>query len=188
MASEKIICAVCGAGNTTSADRCRSCGAKIIQFGKDLTEEELYARRHQQDTFHWKWVVISCVAFIASAALVLGVLPRVIPTFDPQGFAGVMIVITMWFVGGMIVNYLSTDKTFFEPAVGGLLAAFPTQALLSSIADVYSLSLMSYVVSGLMAVMMALMGAFVGNKLKGDGPQKPRRRVSGRPRSTSRSS
>ena len=183
MPIEETICAVCGAGNTSSSGRCRSCGAKIIQLHNEFTEEELYARRHQQDSFHWKWVAISCVMFICMAAVVIGVAPRLISVFDPQGFSGVMIVISMWFIGGMIVNFLSPDKTFFEPAVGGLLAAFPAMALLSSIADVYQLSTMSYAISGLMAVMMALMGAFVGDKLKGDAPPKPRpRRLSGRPR------
>ena len=44
---------------------------------------------------------------------------------------------------------------------------------LSSIADVYKLSTWAYVLGALMATMMALMGAFVGNVLKGDRPNKP---------------
>ena len=39
---------------------------------------------------------------------------------------------------------------------------------LSSIADVYQLSAGAYVLGTLMATMMALMGAFVGNLLRGD--------------------
>jgi hypothetical protein len=39
---------------------------------------------------------------------------------------------------------------------------------LSSIADVYQLSTGAYVLGVLMATMMALMGAFVGNLLRGD--------------------
>ena len=181
MADDQVICPVCGAGNKPSNDRCRSCGAKIMELAREMSAEEAHARRYQQDTFHWKWVIVSCAMFIIMGGVVIGLLPRIISAFDPQGFAGVMIVITMWFLGGVVVNYLSTDKTFFEPAVGGFLAAFPTMALLAGIADVYDLSMMSYVVSGLMAVMMAFMGAFVGNKLKGDAPPKPVRRASRRP-------
>jgi hypothetical protein len=51
---------------------------------------------------------------------------------------------------------------------------------LSSIADVYQLSVGAYVLGTLMATMMALMGAFVGNLLRADRekpqPQKKRSR------------
>lgn len=181
MAAEEIICGICGASNREGDDRCSSCGAKIIQLAQELSDEELYARRHQQDTFEWRWVFVSFVVFLILGAFALAVLPLVIGAYDPQGFPGIVIVIGLWFVGAAAINFASTKKAFLEPPVGGLLATFPTMLYLSSIADVYQLSMVAYVFGGMMAVMMALMGAFVGFKLKGDGSQAPPRHA--RPRS-----
>ena len=94
----------------------------------------------------------------------------IIPAYDPQGFPGIAITIVLWFVGAAAINYVSPGKNFIEPPVGGLLAAIPTMIYLSSIADVYRLSDGAYVLGTLMATMMALMGAFVGNLLRGDQP------------------
>jgi len=170
MAAEEIECHVCGAGNPKASERCRSCGARLSELASELTEEELYARRHQPDGFELRWVFISFGLFLVAAALALALLPLVIPIYDPQGFAGIVITITLWFLGAAAINYISPGKNFLEPPVGGLLAAIPTMIFLSSIADVYQLSSGAYVLGTLMATMMALMGAFVGNLLRGDQP------------------
>lgn len=175
MAAEEIECHVCGARNAWGTERCRSCGARLTDIAAELTEEELYARRHQPDTFELRWVFISFGLFLVMAALALAFLPLVIPVYDPQGFAGIVITIGLWFVGAAAINYLSPGKNFLEPPVGGLLAAIPTMAYLSSIADVYQLSFGAYVLGALMATMMALMGAFVGNLLRGDQEQPPKK-------------
>lgn len=185
MASEQIQCHVCGASNPKGAERCRACGARLSELASELTEEELHARRHQPDEFEVRWVFISFGLFVLAAALAVALLPLIIPTYDPQGFAGIVITIILWFVGAAAINYVSPGKNFLEPAVGGLLAAIPTMWFLSSIADVYQLSTGAYVLGALMATMMALMGAFVGNLLradrpKGRGPRAPKRK-SGRP-------
>lgn len=184
MAVEEIICTICGASNPKDAERCRSCGAKSVQVSQELSDEELYARRHQQDTFEWKWVFLSFVVFLVLSAIALWLLPAVISTYDPQGFAGIVIIIGIWFVGAAVINFIAPKKAFLEPPVGGLLASFPTLVYLSSIADVYQLSMLAYTFGGAMAVMMALMGAFVGNKLKGDDATvvepKSRRRAAAR--------
>ena len=171
MAAEEIECHVCGAGNPKGSERCRSCGARLSELASELTEEELYARRHQPDGFELRWVFISFGLFLVAAALALALLPLVIPIYDPQGFAGIVITITLWFLGAAAINYISPGKNFLEPPVGGLLAAIPTMLFLSSIADVYQLSSGAYVLGILMATMMALMGAFVGNLLRGDQPR-----------------
>ena len=168
MASERIECHVCGAGNRRGIERCQACGARLSELASDLTEEELHARRHQPDEFELRWVAISFGLFLLSAALVLGLLPMIIPSYDPQGFPGIAITIVLWFVGAAAINYISPGKNFIEPPVGGLLAAIPTMIYLSSIADVYRLSDGAYVLGTLMATMMALMGAFVGNLLRGE--------------------
>ncbi len=171
MAAKEIECHVCGAGNALDAERCRSCGARLSELAAELTEEELYARRHQPDEFELRWVFISFGLLLLLAALALALLPLVIPSYDPQGFAGIVITIVLWFLGAAAINYVSPGKNFLEPPVGGFLAAIPTMVYLSTIADVYQLSAGAYVLGVLMATMMALMGAFVGNLLRADRPK-----------------
>ncbi len=185
MAAEEIECHVCGAGNPKGAERCRSCGARLAEVAAELSEAELYARRHQPDEFELRWLLISFALFIVTAALALGLLPLLIPTYDPQGFPGIVITIVLWFLGAALVNYVSPGKNFLEPPAAGLLAAIPTMFFLSSIADVYKLSTGAYVLGVLMATMMALMGGFVGNLLRGDRPSKPapkKKKASRRPK------
>jgi hypothetical protein len=171
---------VCGAGNPKDSERCQSCGARLSDVSNELSEAELYARRHQPDAFELRWVFISFGVFLSMAALALALLPLLISSYDPQGFPGIVITIVVWFVGAAAINYVSPGKNFLEPPVGGLLAAIPTMIFLSSIADVYQLSTGAYLLGILMATMMALMGAFVGNLLRGDhekpAPKKQRSR------------
>jgi len=168
MAADDIECHVCGAGNPKDSERCRSCGARLSELAAELTEEELYARRNQPDKFELRWVFISFGLFLVMAALALALLPLLVPMYDPQGFAGIVITIVLWFIGAAAINYISPGKNFLEPPVGGLFAAIPTMVFLASIADVYQLSTGAYVLGILMATMMALMGAFVGALLRGD--------------------
>jgi hypothetical protein len=183
MAAEEIECHVCGAGNPKGSERCTSCGARLSELASELTEEELYARRHQPEGFEIRWVFISFGLFLIMAALALALLPMVIPAYDPQGFAGIVITILLWFLGAAAINYASPGKNFLEPPVGGLLAAIPTMIFLSSIADVYQLSVGAYVLGTLMATMMALMGAFVGNLVRADREEpRPQKKRSRRPK------
>lgn len=168
MAAAQIECHVCGAENARGIERCQSCGARLSELAAELTEEELRARRNQPDEFEPRWVFISFGLFIVLAALSLALLPLLISVYDPQGFPGIVIAIALWFAGAAAINYLSPGKNFLEPPVGGFLAAIPTMVYLSSVADVYQLSTGAYVLGVLMATMMALMGAFVGNLLRGD--------------------
>ena len=133
MAAEEIECHVCGAGNPRGTERCRSCGARLSELASELSEEELYARRHQPDGFELRWVFISFGLFLVAAALALALLPLVIPIYDPQGFAGIVITITLWFLGAAAINYISPGKNFLEPPVGGLLAAIPTMTSTNSL-------------------------------------------------------
>ena len=186
MAAEEIECHVCGASNPKVSERCRSCGARLSELASELSEEELYARRHQPDEFQPRWLFIAFGLFLVLAALALALLPLIIPSYDPQGFAGIVIVIVLWFLGAAGINYIAPGKIFLEPPVGGLLASIPTMVYLSSIADVYQLSTGAYVLGALMSTMMALMGAFVGNLLRGNDDKPPttnKNKRSKRPRS-----
>jgi DNA-directed RNA polymerase subunit RPC12/RpoP len=173
MAAGDIECQVCGSRNERGTERCASCGARLTEIGRELTDEELYARRNQPDGFEWRWVFISFVVFLVMAALVLALLPVILPFYDPQGFPGVMITSALWFLGAVAINYISPGKTFLEPPVGGLLAAIPTMLFLSSVADVYKLSMGAYVLGVLMAAMMALMGGYLGESLGGGRTGRP---------------
>ncbi len=167
MAAQEIVCPVCGFKNPSTAERCASCGARVEALGNaDLTEEEEYARRHQQDTFEWKWAFIAFAVYLSLQAVFLVGLYLVIPTYDPQGLPGLMISAAVWFFGGIIVGFISPGKTFIEPAVGALLAVVPTVGWLMYIEDVAQLSLLAYIIGGLLGVMVTLFGAFIGEKLQ----------------------
>ncbi|MCA9529797.1 MAG: zinc ribbon domain-containing protein [Myxococcales bacterium] len=163
MAGETMICSVCGATNQADNTRCESCGARLDAISQvELSAEEAEARRYQQDSFAWKWVVFALGWDLVVGAIVLVALPFVLPTYDPQGVWGLLIAAGIWTLGAVIVGFLSPNKTFIEPTVAALIALPPTMAYLASIADVYKLSTMSYIIGGLIGVMLALMGAFVG--------------------------
>lgn len=185
MAADESECHVCGALNPKGTERCHSCGARLSELLAELTEEEAHARRNQPDEFELRWVAISFGLFLVMGALALGLLPLIIPPYDPQGFPGIVITIILWFGGAAAINYVSPGKNFLEPPVGGLLAAIPTMAYLSNIADVYQLSIGAYILGTLMATMMALMGAFVGGLLKNGEAPKPKlkKKNSRRPKS-----
>jgi hypothetical protein len=173
MAAGEIECQVCGSRNEMGTERCKSCGAGLSELSRELTDEEVYARRNQPDGFEWRWVFISFVVFLVMAALALGLLPLILPFYDPQGFPGVMITSALWFAGAVAINYISPGKTFLEPPVGGFLAAIPTMFFLSSVADVYKLSMGAYVLGVIMAAMMSLMGGYLGESLSGDQSSRP---------------
>lgn len=167
-ATTEVVCPMCGFKNPANAARCASCGAKVEALSSsDLTEEELQARRHQQDGFEWKWVFVSFAIYMVMQAIVLAVLPLFIYQYDPQGAPGLLISAGVWFVGGIVVGFVSPGKTFLEPAVGALIAAIPTIAYLLSISEVQPLSLLAGIIGGLLGVMITLFGAFIGEKIQG---------------------
>ena len=120
MAAEEIECHVCGAGNPRGTERCRSCGARLSELASELSEEELYARRHQPDGFEPRWVFISFGLFLVAAALALALLPLVIPAYDPQGFAGIVITITLWVLGAAAIARSKTTLSRASASISGL--------------------------------------------------------------------
>jgi len=167
MAAQDIICHMCGFKNPGNAQRCSACGAKLETLGPaDLTAEELEAKRHQQEGFEWKWAFVAFAVYMVLQGLVLVALDFVIDAYDPQGLPGLLISAAVWFVGGIIVGFISPGKTFIEPAVGALFAVVPTVAWLMHIDQVYQLSILAYVIGGLLGVMITLFGAFLGEKLQ----------------------
>lgn len=165
MAQSTIICSVCGFKNDASAERCHSCGAKVEELRASYTEEELEARRYQQEGFEWRWAGLAAGIFLVLQAIILAGLPKVIDTFDPQGLPGLMVSAGVWFFGGIAVSFVSPGKTFVEPAAGALLAVPPTIAYLAITTPAgFQPSMMAYIVFSLLGVMLALFGAFLGER------------------------
>jgi len=163
----EITCPMCGFKNPDSVERCSSCGAKVEELTASYTSDEAYERRHQQENFEWRWALMATGVYLAAQVLILVCLPRIISTFDPQGLPGLLISVAVWFVGGIVVGAVSPGKTFIEPAVGALLAVVPTVSYLAlTTPDGFQPSLLAYIVTGLLGVMIALFGAFLGEKVQ----------------------
>lgn len=164
---EEIVCTICGAKNESSVSRCESCGAQLDPLGsRELSPEEAAARETQQGRFRWKWVFVAVGIYATLQAIALIALPMVIDAYDPQGLAGLMISAAIWFVGGIIVGAISPGRTFVEPTVAALIVVVPTLLWIDFRSDVYKLSLMAMSVSGMLGVMVTLMGSFFGEKIQ----------------------
>jgi hypothetical protein len=168
MAAKEIVCPMCGFKNAANAARCVSCGAKLeAHSGADYTEEEEAARRHQQEGFEWKWAFMAFGVYLVLQVFVIGLLPFVIPSYDPQGLAGLGISVVVWFIGGILVGVISPGKTFVEPAIGALIAVVPTVGYLMFITpEGFEPTFLAYIVGGLLGAMISLFGAFIGEKLQ----------------------
>lgn len=163
----EITCPMCGGQNPESAERCRSCGAKVESLAASYSVEEEHARRYQQEHFEWRWVLRATAVYLVAQTIILVGLPFVIPRFDPQGLPGLLISVVVWFFGGIAVGFLSPGKTFIEPAVGALIAVIPTVSYLAlTTPDGFQPTLLAYVVTALLGVMIAMFGAFIGEKLQ----------------------
>jgi uncharacterized membrane protein YgdD (TMEM256/DUF423 family) len=170
---DAIACHVCGFNNAADAARCVSCGAKLDALSSEHSAEEAHARRNQQSGFELKWVLGAFVVYFVFQALALAVLPALIPSYDPfQNVWGILIASIMWFVGGIVVGFVSPGRTFLEPAVAAVIATIPTVAYLmwrtpGEPGVGLDPPMTSYTAGALIGVMLALFGAFAGEKLQG---------------------
>jgi hypothetical protein len=170
----EITCPMCGFKNPADRERCQSCGARVEALSSSQSDDENYARRYQQEDFEWKWALIATALFSALQGLILGVIPLAVSAFDPQGLPGLMLSVPVAFVGGIVMGAISPGKTFVEPAVGAMLASVPTIAIISAItpAGAFEPTLLAYVICATMGIMMALFGAFLGEKVQMGGGRK----------------
>ncbi|AKF10729.1 hypothetical protein [Sandaracinus amylolyticus] len=170
---DPIVCHVCGFKNAFDATRCVSCGAKLEAVSADYSTEEEAARRNQQTGFELKWVAIAFVIYFVFQAIALAVLPAVIPAYDPfQNVWGILISSLTWFIGGIVVGYVSPGRTFLEPALAAVIATIPTIGYLmwrtpGEPGGGLDPTIMAYVVGGFIGVMLSLFGAFLGEKVQG---------------------
>jgi hypothetical protein len=166
-AEELITCPMCGFKNPVDEPRCESCGAKVEELRAVYTDEEAHARRHQQERFEPRWALMAAGVYLAAQTVILIGLPFVISSFDPMGLPGLLISVAVWFVGGVGVGAVSPGKTFVEPAVGALIAVIPTVSYLAlTTPDGFQPTLLAYIVTALLGVMIALFGAFLGEKIQ----------------------
>jgi hypothetical protein len=165
-AQEEITCPMCGFKNPADLERCHSCGARVEALTATYSAEEEHARRYQQDTFEWKWALIGAALFSGLQLLVLGILPGIISSFDPQGIGGLMLSVPVFFAGGIVVGVISPGKTFVEPAVAAMLAAIPTLTVVAirTPDGAFEPTLLAYIVCAAMGIMTALFGAFLGER------------------------
>ncbi len=169
---DQIVCHVCGFRNASDAARGVSCGAKLEAVSGDYSLEEEAARNHQQSGFAVKWLAVSCVIYFVFQSIALGLLPEVLPSYDPfQAIWGILISSFTWFLGGIVAGFVSPGRTFLEPAVAAVIALIPTVAYLmwrtpGEPGDGFEPSMMAYAVGGLIGVMVSLFGAFIGEKLQ----------------------
>lgn len=167
----EITCPMCGFKNPADRERCQSCGARVEALSAGHGDDDAHARRYQQDDFEWKWALIATGLFSALQALILGAIPLAVSAFDPQGLPGLMLSVPVAFVGGVVMGAISPGKTFVEPAVGAMLASVPMIAIISAITPdgAFEPTLLAYVICATMGIMMALFGAFLGEKIQMDG-------------------
>jgi hypothetical protein len=166
-ARDDITCPMCGFKNASDTERCTSCGAKVEAYTAAYTAEEEHARRYQQEEFEWRWALLAAGVFIVLQGIVLGALPRLISAYDPQGLPGLILSVPIAFVGGVAVGLISPGKTFVEPAVGAMIAVIPTLALVSmNTPEGFEPTMLAYVVVAVLSVMIALFGAFLGERLQ----------------------
>jgi hypothetical protein len=174
VAPAKILCPSCGFSNTPplANNRCISCGAKIEDLKRSLTRQEELERRYQQEGFSPSWFGIAFVIVaVLTAAIDMG-LPMVIPLFDFEGSAGMLVSIPVWFVGGMLVGLISPGRTFIEPVVATFLVAMPTAFLLFQSQTVKAMPAFMYVLMSALGVLFTLIGSYVGERVQMGPPPK----------------
>jgi hypothetical protein len=165
--SDSVPCPFCGARNPLplSSQRCLSCGAKLGPSMPPSRQEEI-ERRYRQHGFSGLWCAISIgIVAIMTGSLIVG-LPMVVPIFDFEGSAGMMLAIPIWFVSGILVGLVSPGRTILEPSVATFLVAMPTAFLLFREQTVKTLPGFMYVLLSALGILFATIGAYLGERLQ----------------------
>ena len=163
----KIICPSCGFQNTAplANARCVSCGARVEDGmgGIALHDGE---SRYQQQTFDMTWFGIAIgVMVVLTGAIVIG-LPAVMPLFDFEGYAGMMMAIPVWALGGTLVGLISPGRTFMEPVAAAFLVALPTAFILFQGQTVKTMPAFMYVLFSALGLLFTLIGTYVGERIQ----------------------
>lgn len=165
-----ILCPSCGFKNVPplAKDRCVSCGWKVEDPASKVSSGEV-----EQRAFSAVWFGVSLVILaVLTAAVVVG-LPSVVPVFDFEGAAGMLVAIPVWFVGGVLVGLISPSGTFIEPVVATFLVASPTAYFLHAGQTVKTMPAFLYVLLAAVGLLFALIGAYAGERIQ-TGPSTAR--------------
>lgn len=162
----KIICPSCGFQNKgpLTNGRCVSCGARVDDGIGGVALQE--SSRYQQQTFNLTWFGIAIsVMVVLTGAIVIG-LPAVVPLFDFEGYAGMMMAIPVWAMGGMLVGLISPGRTFMEPVAAAFLVAIPTAFILFQGQTVKTMPVFMYVLFSALGLLFTLIGAYLGERIQ----------------------
>ena len=173
-----INCPSCGAKNTTTAQRCGSCGGPMEELKPIHSEARERERRYQQDGFSVLWALIAMAVQIVLTGAVVVALPQAASILDFEGYYGMSLTIPVWFTGGLLVGLISPGKTFIEPVVAALIVAFPTvfylyNGIFSTFGNgqtVRTMPWFMYAIMTAIGIMFALIGAYAGERVQ-LGPQ-----------------
>lgn len=159
-----VVCPGCGRKVPVELPRCPSCGGALDAAGMSLADAtgdpELAKLRREQTGFRWRWVMVSLAIFA-----IVQVGPLVLLRLD--GWLGVGISVLVWFVGGLVVGFVSPGKTIWEPAVAALGTAVPTMIWLHVVTPAgLGPSAMAYVAAGVAGVGLGLFGARLGETIQ----------------------
>lgn len=172
---ETTFCPKCGTENQASEERCKKCGAGIE--GEALVDDIEAERMHfQQETFSWKWVGISLLVIAGLHALLVFVVFQYI--LITNVWVQIAIGLVPYFCGGILIGALSPGKTFLEPLYASILPAlvFPpivewynvqAQRPADFSEALTFVSWPSALAPILVAILLALFGAWIGEKIQG---------------------
>lgn len=164
--SNSVVCPSCGFTNPLPLpkNRCVSCGAKV-EDRISIRPEDI-DRRYKQGRFSAAWFGISVLIIaVLTVAIVLG-LPMVVPLFDFEGQAGMMVSIPVWFVAGVLIGLISPGRTFVEPVVATFLVAMPTAFILYQNQTVKTMPAFMYVLMATLGLVFALIGSYTGERIQ----------------------
>ncbi len=168
MSTSPVICPSCSFSNPPNTEgRCASCGA-LLDGGADPStpqgEDEF-----KQSAFSPLWFGLSILVIgTLTGAIVFG-LPMLVPLFDFEGMAGMLIAIPVWFLCGLVVGLVSPGRTFAEPVAATLLVAVPTALQLIRNQTVKTMPVFMYVLLSLVGLLFCLVGSYTGERIQ-SGP------------------
>lgn len=157
-----VVCPGCGRKIVGDLPRCPACGSSFdrLSLPDASRDPELAKLRTEQQGFSWKWVLVSLAVFV-----VVQVGPLALLRLD--GWVGVGLSVAVWFVGGLVVGFVSPGKTIFEPALAALGCAIPTMAWLHAVTPRgLGPTGLAYVAAGVVGVGLGLFGARLGETIQ----------------------
>lgn len=165
MGNKTIFCPKCGTENPETQQRCSKCGAGIsgTALVEDIEKDEM---KYQQEDFSWKWVGIGFVIISIFHLIILIIITKFViidVNITPWGYLGLTLL--PYFIGGILIGWLSPGKTFIEPVYASVLPAigFPLFTLLAGYIDNKLIALAPI----LIYILISLFGAWIGEKFQG---------------------